>query len=245
MNDIDTPQTDVKSFIRRLAQKKLDEGFNYNPAHTVTLITKTQGGVGADTLASILAFLMEEQGIIAPIFQAGGTKGPLCEVFQMPRFQRVPVNNSVGLPLDQQLSQFLIANAGRPAIAVISPEINAIALSVITKIIDAQLPVKFHNIHLIRPPSTSFAMTEKLKPLCVSSVIALIEPLTIRDDFSYDGTLWIPRVPEEIIYTMEEQQLTFKTAFTTAEAPQMYQLVRPLQYFAEDLDKFYKSQGQG
>ena len=46
-----------------------------NPAQTTTLITKTQGGVGADTLASILAFVFEERGVIAPIFKLAARKG--------------------------------------------------------------------------------------------------------------------------------------------------------------------------
>ena len=63
------------------------------------------------------------------------------------------MNNPYGQPLEQQLAQFLMENAGGPAIAVISPEANALALGIIKTIDDAQLPIKFHNIHLVRPPS--------------------------------------------------------------------------------------------
>ncbi len=207
-----------------------------NPAQTTTLITKTQGGVGADTLASILAFVFEERGVIAPIFQAGGTKGPLCGVYQKPRFNRVPLNNPYGQPLEQQLAQFLMENAGGPAIAVISPEANALALGIIKTIDDAQLPIKFHNIHLVRPPS-NISLFEELRPYCVSSTVAMVEPL--RYPLDCDQMMLIPQLPEKLIESMETQHWTFRTAMDNADASLKIPMVPKFAHFAQQLGQFY------
>lgn len=236
MNDIAIPEDPKLVHMGHAVQNLLKRQLRHNPAPTTTLITKTQGGVGADTLASILAYVFEEQGVIAPIFQAGGTKGPLCGAYQMPRFNRVAFHNPRGAPLEQQFSQFLLENAGKPAIAIVSPEANASALDIIKTIAAAQLPIKFHNIHLMRPPS-NIAMTNELKPFCVSSTVAMVEPLTYPAD--YDQMMLIPRLPGALIDSMEEQQWTFKTAMENADLALKLPINPRLSYFGSQLGQFY------
>ena len=235
MNDIIVNPDPKLVHMSKAVQNQLTRRFGH-PTPTTTLITKTQGGVGADTLASILAFVFEEQGVTVPIFQAGGTKGPLCRAYQMPRFNRVPSNNPLGAPLDQQFSQFLVENAGKPAIAIISPEENALALGIIKSIAAAQLPIKFHNIHLMRPPS-NLSMTEELRPLCVSSIVAMIEPLTYPA--GYDKMLMIPQLSGALINSMEEKRWAFKTAMENADVSLKIPMMPKFTKFAQQLGLFY------
>jgi hypothetical protein len=237
MNDIIIPPDPKLAHMSAALQSHLTRQFVRNPARAVTLITKTQGGVGADTLTSILAYVFGEQGVTVPIFQAGGARGPLCEAYTMPQFNRVPLNNTDGPPLDQQLSQFLAANSGEPAIAVISPEVNAMALSIVTTIHNAGLPIQFHNIHLIRPPAQNLSMAIQLRPFCLSSAVAMVEPLSHYPE--YDQMLMIPRLPEALTQMMELQKWPFKTAMENAELGMKIPLMPKFAKFARELGQFY------
>ena len=236
MNDIIINPDPKLVHMSKVVQNQLTRKFSSNPAQSTTLITKTQGGVGADTLASILAYVFEERGLIAPIFQAGGTKGPLCKAYQRPRFNRVPLNDPLGAPLAQQLAKFLTENAGRPAIAIISPEANALALSIITAIASAQLPIKFHNIHLVRPPS-NLSLMEELRPFCVSSTVAMVEPLTYPP--GYDQMMLIPQLPGELIDGMEERHCTFRAAMDNADVSLKLPMHTSFERFSQQLVQFY------
>lgn len=237
MNDIVITQDPKLVHMGNAVQNLLNRQFVHSPAQTTTLITKTQGGVGADIFASVLAFFFEQHGLIAPIFQAGGTKGPLCDAYQMPRLNRVPLYNPSEAPLDQQLSNFLGTNAGGPAIVIISPEANALALGIITTIVDAGLPIKFHNIHLMRPPSASLTMPEQLKPLCISSVVATVEALTYPAE--HDQMLLIPRFPGALIDQMEEKRWTFETAMENADLGVKIAMLPKFMRFLQQLSQFY------
>jgi hypothetical protein len=238
MNDIIIPPDPRLAFMGTALQTRHSAHFVRNSVHGITLLTKTQGGVGADTFASLLAYVLEEQGAPSPpIFQAGGTKGLLCDACQGSQFKRVPLAGQIGPQLDHQLAQFLAENAVGPAIVVISPEANELALGILRTISKRGLPIPLHNIHLARPPFANLTMAEKLSPLCRSSAVAMVKPLIQQE--RHDNVLLIPRLPEVLIQSMEGNRWSFRTAWEHADFGLKLAEDERIERFMAKLAQFY------
>ena len=202
----------------------------------LTVVSKTQGGVGADILVSILVWAFERSGIRPAVFQAGGTKGLLCETHDPNLFVRARLEDPA---LDEKLASFIGNNLQKSAVAMLDPSVNGKAHDIIWSIVEAQAAIDIRIIHLVRAPGDKANFAVAANEIGIPTTIAMLEPVFIDDDDDFSNVLLIPRLPDKMVRAMMGNQLSFRQVLEQADFGSASILASKLKKFFEALGAFY------